>query len=333
VSSPEPSPIKPAYLIAGTDEGKIGAVLARLRARAEHEGGPGALESFGPGEGERAPDVDALIAAIPSMSLMASRRYLLAAGVERWTAKQAGAVIRALGTLPPDVTVVLVAREQPPKTRAPKGLPEAVEAAGGELLTYRAPRAQDLPSRLVDQARQRGFRLEPEAARLLVERMGENTLRLSHELDRLALWVGAEAEVTASDLEAMVADTSEEAAWALSDAIVARDPGAALDSAERLLAQGEAVTPLVYQAARRLRDANAAIAGLEAGVSQKQVESGLPMHPYAAKMLVRSLRGASSAELRAAACAIADLEWWTRGGSEYPDDVPLTLAVRRAAGG
>ena len=56
------------------------------------------------------------------------------------------------------------------------------------------------------------------------------------------------------------------------------------------------------------------------------------MHPYAAKMLVRRLRGRSAAEMRAATCAIADLEWWTRGGSDYPEPVALTLAVRRAAG-
>src|SRR3954454_14401586 len=94
------SAIKPAYLIAGTDEGKIDAALSRLRARAEREGGPGALESFG---GDGAPDPEALIAAIPSMSLMAERRYLLADGVERLTAKQAGAVIAALADLPPDL--------------------------------------------------------------------------------------------------------------------------------------------------------------------------------------------------------------------------------------
>jgi hypothetical protein len=56
------------------------------------------------------------------------------------------------------------------------------------------------------------------------------------------------------------------------------------------------------------------------------------MHPYAAKMLVRRVRGRTPSELRAAACAIADLEWWTRGGSDYPERVALTLATRRAAG-
>jgi DNA polymerase III delta subunit len=131
----------------------------------------------------------------------------------------------------------------------------------------------------------------------------------------------------------MVADTSEEAAWTLSDALVARDPAAGLRAAERLAAQGEAVTPLVYQAARRLREAHVALSALEAGASSKQVESGLRMHPYAAKMLIRRVRGGSVGDLRAATCAVADLEWWTRGGSDYPDDVALTIAVRRAAGG
>lgn len=322
--------MKPAYLMVGTDEGKIDAALSRLRTRAEREGGPGALESFGAGDGP--PDVEALIAAVPSMSLMAERRYLLADGVERWTAKQASAVVDALGGLPPDLTVVLVAREDPPKVRAPKGLAEAVKGAGGDVLTYAAPKARDLPARLVADAAKRGFRLELEAARLLVERMGVGTMRLATEIGRLSVWAGPDGEVTAADLEAMVADTSEEAAWSLSDAIVRRDAALAAGAAEQLSAQGETVTPMIYQAARRLRDANAAVDALASGVPAKEVEAKLRMHPYAAKMLIRSLEGTSAMQLRGATCAVADLEWWTRGGSEYPDDVALTLAVRRAAG-
>src|SRR5436305_1359707 len=88
-------------------------------------------------------------------------------------------------------------------------------------------------------------RLRARPARRLVKRMGEGTVRLAYGLDRLALWAGGDGEVSVADLEAMIADTSEEATWALSDAIVVRDPAAALAAAERLLSQGEAVTPLV----------------------------------------------------------------------------------------
>jgi hypothetical protein len=42
--------------------------------------------------------------------------------------------------------------------------------------------------------------------------------------------------------------------------------------------------------------------------------------------------GTSSDELRGAIAAVADLEVWSRGGSDYDESVALTLAVRRAAG-
>ena len=319
--------MKPAYLFTGSDDSKLSAALARLRARAEREGGPGALEDY-TGAAGAAPDADGLIGALPAISLTAERRYLLADGVERWRSAQVTAVAEALEPPPIDVTVVLVARGA-----APKGLAQAVEAAGGEVLAYEAPRRRDLPSWLVANARERGFALAPQAARALVDRLGEGTERLATELDRLAVWAGDGGAVEVDDVEALTADTSERAGWTLGDAIVSRDPEAAVASADALLEQGEAVTPLVYGMASRLRSAHQAASALAAGQPAARVEAELPMAPYPSKMLVRSVRGVDPGELSDAIGAIADLEWWSRGGSNYSDEVALTLAVRRAAGG
>ena len=103
-------------------------------------------------------------------------------------------------------------------------------------------------------------------------------------------------------------------------------------SAERLIAQGENVTGLIYGLASRLRKACAAAAQLEQGAPPKQVESSLGMHPYAAKQLVSRLREASLDDLREATVVLADLEVWCRGGADYGDDLALTLALRKAAG-
>lgn len=322
--------LAPVYLFAGDDIGKIDAMLARLRARAEAEGGPGALESFG---ADGVPDAEALVGAIPAMSLMASRRFLLADGVERWSAAQAKPVAVALASLPPDLTIVFVAREEPPRVKAPKALSDAVAKANGEVRRCDAPKARDLPAKLRADAERRGFRLTTDAAALLVERLGVSTMRLSTELDRLALWTGDGGEVNVEDLEAMIADTSEEVMWTLSDAIVDRDRASAAAAAARLTEQGESVTPLVYQMAKRLREARLALSGLEAGRSPRDLEASLPMHPYAAKLLLRRVKGVTSTSLRASTCAVADLEWWTRGGSDYPQDVALALAVARATRG
>ncbi len=314
------------YLIAGTDQAKIDATRARLRARAEGDGGAAALQVFEPGEGRGGPDHEALLAAIPAMSLTETRRYLLADGVDRWRDRQLEAVVAALGALPPDLTVVLIAR-----AKAPAKLSKAVKAAKGEIHEFEAPKARDMPRILVADAKRLGFSLEPAAARLLVDRMGAGPVRLRNELERLALWAGEGGSVSAADLDAMVSDTSEAAVWALSDALLERDAAKAASLAERLISQGENVTGLIYGLASRLRKACTAAAQLEEGVPPRQVESGLGMHPYAAKQLVARLGKTDLDRLQAATMALADLEVWCRGGADYGDELALTLALRRAS--
>jgi DNA polymerase-3 subunit delta len=320
--------MRPLYLIAGSDAAKIDATRARLRARAEREGGTAALEVFEPGEGKGMPDHEALLGAIPAMSLMGSRRYLLADGIERWRERQLEPVLAALGDLPPDLTLVLICRDKPAAKLA-----KAVKAAGGEVHEFEAPRAREMPRVLIAEAERLGFRLEPAAARMLVARMGANPVRLKSELERLALWAGEGGEVRAADLEEMVADTSEAAVWSLSDALIEANPATALRIGEQLIGQGENVTGLIYGLASRLRGACAAAAQLEEGIPPKQVESSLKMHPYAAKQLVARLRDTDLASLRAATETLAELELWCRGGADYGDELALTLALRRAAAG
>jgi DNA polymerase III subunit delta len=320
--------MRPLYLIAGSDGAKIDATRSRLRARAEREGGSAALEVFEPGEGRGMPDQDALLAAIPAMSLMESRRYLLADGIERWRDKQLEPVLGALGELPPDLTLVLICRDKPPAK-----LVKAVRAAKGEVHEFEAPKAREMPRTLVAEAQRLGFQLDPAAARMLVERMGANPVRLHNELERLALWAGEGGEVEAADLAEMISDTSETAVWSLSDALIEGNAAVAMRIGERLIGQGENVTGLIYGLASRLRAACAAAAQLEEGIPPKQVESSLKMHPYAAKQLVGRLRDAELESLRMATETLADLELWCRGGADYGDELAFTIALRRAAAG
>jgi DNA polymerase III subunit delta len=323
-----PDEMRPLYLISGTDASKIEATRSRLRARAEREGGDGSLVVFEPGEGRGAPDHEALLAAIPAMSLMGTRRYLLADGVEKWRDKQLAVVADAVsGELPPDLTLVLIAR-----AKAPAKLLKAVKSAKGEIHAFEAPKARDMPRLLVGDAQRLGFKLDPNAARLLVERMGAEPLRLRNELERLALWAGPGGQVTATDLEEMIADTSEAAVWTLSDAVVEGDARTALRIGEQLIEQGENVNGLIYGLASRLRAACAAAAMLEEGMAPREVEGQLKMHPYAAKQLVARLRDTDVTKLRLASEALADLERWCRGDADYGDDLAFTLALRRATG-
>jgi DNA polymerase III delta subunit len=248
-------------------------------------------------------------------------------GVDAWGKADAERAVEAVGQIPPETTLALVAHG-----KAPAGLAKAVEVAGGEVLSFDVPSQRELPKVLVADARELGFELEVPAARLLVERLGPRPVRLRTELERLALWAGEGGQVGVEDLEAMVADTSEEAIWTLADAVVAGDEAETLRVAELLVAQGEALPRIVYALAPRLRQALRAATELEAGKPAGEVAKGLSMHPYAAKMLVSKVKGRTPEDLGSSIRALADLELWSRGGSDYAEGIAFTLSLRRAIG-
>ena len=317
--------MKPAYLIHGDDIAKIDQTRSRLRKRAEDEGGVASLEIFEPAENRGSADADALVAAISSMSLIPTRRYLLADHIEKWVKRQAERVTEAVLAAPPDTTIVLIARG-----KVPADMAKAVKKVGGDVRGFAAPSAQELPIHLIEKASARGFELTPDAARFLISHLGTNLTRLSNELDRLALWAGEGGRVEDEDLDEMVADATEMSNFALGDALVAGERVRAIRIAEELISQGSTAGSTVYPTSTSVRRANKALSLLETGRAPNQIERELSMPPFLARKLIDSLSGASVAGMREATIAMADLEIWTRGGAEYPDELALDLALLAA---
>lgn len=314
--------MKRAYLIHGTDEAKIDQSRSRLRRRAEGEGGTASLEVFDPIENRGSPDAEGLVASIQAMSLIPGRRYVLADHIEKWGKRQAESVAGAVAEAPAEVTVVLISRG-----KVPAGISEAVAAVEGAVLAFEAPSRAQLPGHLVSGAAARGFELSPDAAGLLVSHLGDSLGRLENELDRLSLWAGQGGRVELEDLESMVCDNSEASNFALGDAVVEGDPRAALKTAERLVARGASAAGVVYPTATAVRRANLALSLLDSGVAPNQIERRLRIPPFIAKKVIAAARASSVDRLRDASIAFADLELWTRGGAEYPDELALDLAL------
>lgn len=321
---PDPKAIKPCYLICGDDETKIARALARLRERASDEGG--SLETFDPQGPRRGPDAAEVAGALVAMSLHPGHRYLIAEGAEGWLKADLETIVESLSSIPPETTLVIVARG-----KTPKALVKPVEKARGQVLEFDAPADRELPRWVVGEASSLGLEISLDAGRVLVDRMGPRQLRLRNELERLALWAGGEAEIDVEDLEAMISDETELAIWSLGDALAEGNLAAATAAADRLLAQGEPIQKVIATVAPRVRAAHAAAAALEQGRPPGEVAGGMKMHPYAAKQLVAKVSGRDPEELARAVEAIADLELASRGGA-VSDEVALAVAVRRACG-
>jgi DNA polymerase-3 subunit delta len=323
---------KPAYLIHGDDHGRISERRARLRSMAEAESGAQGVELF---EGDAATP-EAVAMALNSLTFAIGRRFIIVDGTERWKDKELEPLEAALKAVPPDTTVAFFAREES-RVKAPAKLHDAVRKAGGDISAEQSVKPWELPKWVIARARELGLELQPDAARALVQHVGERQQRLLRELEKLALGgggAGGSATIDATEIEALTAPSAERRAWSLADALVAGDVQAATAIYLTLRAQGERVPGLLYWMAQRVRMALDVAQAVEAGEPLAQIKRRLRMPSRAADRLIADARRSGADSLREALVQIADLELASRGGgsASVSEDTAALRTIERIAG-
>lgn len=313
--------LKPAYLISGDDETKIDAWRTRVRERAEAESGQGALERFD----ARSSTPDDVAAALATLSLAPSDRYILVEGVESWKPGALEPLEQALADPPPATVLVLIARGKPPGRLGP-----AVESAGGECRECEAPKPWEMPKWARERAAEMGLEMDKDASGALLAAVGARPKRIERELEKLALAVHPSTEVRDVDVERLASGEATAQAYDLADALVAGNRPGAFALAEELRERDERPGRTTFPIVRRLREVHRAAGLAEAGASEKQVAGALRMPPWVAKRTLARARNADRDALERALCAFADLEARTRAGEGLDEDTLFSLALARA---
>jgi DNA polymerase-3 subunit delta len=105
-------------------------------------------------------------------------------------------------------------------------------------------------------AQAQGVKLEPDAARELVDSLGGDMMLLANELEKLALYVGEKRRITLGDVETMVLAAKQRSLYELTDAISQHDRVKALQVLDAILSTGEgdeAAIGHLYMLARTFR--------------------------------------------------------------------------------
>jgi len=306
---------KPAYLIHGDDHGRI----------AERESGSGGVELL---EGEDATPERAA-AALQAMTFALGRRFVIVDGVERWKPGDLEPLAAALAPPPPDTTIAFFAREES-RAKAPDGLHALVREAGGDVSAEQTVKAWELPKWVAARGRELGLEFERGAASALIRHVGDRQQRLVRELEKIVLELGPGARVTEQTIDDLAATSAERRAWTLADAVVAGDDALAQRCLLELRAQGERLPGLIWNVAKRLREANEIATRLNAGETEAQVRRGLRMPSKAAERLIADVKRRDAGAMREALAAIADLERDSRGGGTLNEDTAAVLAIQSA---
>jgi DNA polymerase-3 subunit delta len=314
--------LAPVYLITGTDRPKVTRALRRLRERIGEE----ATETLSALEAS-AEDV---VAACNAMGLFAvERRLVVVEHVERWKAadvKGLDAYFRG-----PAPTTVLALTGEEVKRDSP--LAKAV-AKAGEVLAYDLPkrgRKADLPRWVEAQLGERGIRIEQDAARALVDLVGENTEELATEIDKLATWAAGE-RLTEREITELVPARAETPPFDLTDAWGRRDVAGAVAASERIVERsGDAprdvflrVAGLLVSHVGRVRDCRDLSAQ---GVPPAAAADRLKRNRFYVQKLYEQAGNFTQEELDDAVIRLAELDLALKGGSTLPGELEFTRAL------
>jgi DNA polymerase-3 subunit delta len=308
-------PLLPVYLLTGNDRPKIVRALRRLRARF-------GAESVDQLAADSSTGADA-VAACNALGLFAGGdggRLVVVEGVERWRKADVDAVTAYLADPVPGAVLALVASE-PPRGDA---LAKAVGKTG-QVLTFDAPKPRDLPGWVRAQFEARGATIENDAARALVEIVGDDLAGLATEADKVATWAGGRT-VTRTDVEALATPARETTAWALTDAWGERDVPALLAACEAELERRDPFgisTRLAAHVGLVRTVHRLAVDGLPA----REIAKQLKMHEFRVKKALGHAGRYSEEELDAAVVRLAALDASIKGASRLPSELTLTRTL------
>jgi DNA polymerase III subunit delta len=309
--------LQPAYLIVGSDRPKVTRALERLRSRVGEE----AVETLSAREASG----EEVVAALNALGLFGGMRLVLVEEAERWKAVDAKAVAGYLQAPAPD-TVLAVLGEVKPDSALGKAVAKA-----GQVLAFDVAKKQ-LPGWVLQQFERRGARADQEAARTLVELVGDDVEELAAEVDKIAIWAGGEA-IGAPEVELLAAGRAETAIFALTDAWGRRDVAAALAASEAILERSDRprrdeVPRLAATLASHVGRVRKAHVLAARGVRAREAVTELGVrHPFAAEKAFGHARAFSEDELRRASVRLAELDHALKGGSRLAPDLELQRAL------
>jgi DNA polymerase-3 subunit delta len=305
----------PVYLLTGNDRPKIVRALRRLRARFGDE----SVEQL---TADSASGADA-VAACNALGLFAAGeggRLILVEGVERWKKADVDEVAAYLDDPVPGAVLALLALETPRSDALAKAV-----AKTGRVLTFDAPKPRDLPAWVLAQFQARGATVDQEAARALVEIVGDDLDALATEADKIATWAAGHP-IGRADVERLATPAREAAAWAITDAWGERDLPALLAATEAELHRRDAFGISTRLAAHVALVRSVRLLAGE-GVGAREIAKRLKIHEFRVRKALSHADRYTQDELDAAVVHLAALDAAIKGASRLSGEHELTRTL------
>lgn len=235
----------PVYLMNGEDELKREFVLKRLVGRIAKLGDI----DFNRDTFVGASDADAIVAACNTLPFMCEYRLVVVKDADALPKSAQEALVSYLAAPCETTVLALTAAKMKKNTR----LYKAIAKVDKKAVVDCSPKSKkDLPAQVRDFALALGVSISQDAAVELIALVGESTVHLNTELQKMAVALGKGAQIDRGTVEKFVTRTSEVKPWELVDAMAARDARKAALLYSRMTSQS--VFGLLAMCLNRIRE-------------------------------------------------------------------------------
>jgi DNA polymerase III subunit delta len=313
------------YLVKGDDASlvaqEVRALLADLVGDRDHAL---VVEEIGQGLGEEL-SVGAIVDACLTPPFLVDRRVVVVREAGRLLTADAPRLVEVVQDPLPTTVLVLVGGGG----AVPAPLVKAVKAFG-EIIDVATTKAGERKAWLHDHLRGAPVKLEPRAADLLADHVGEDLGRVEGLLGALSAAYGDGARVSAEDLVPYLGEAGNVPRYELTDAIDKGEPGRALVVLHRMLDAG-GLAPVQVLATVHGHFANMlALDGDDVG-NEQEAAAVLGTAPYVAKKALEQSRRLGSTRIAEAIKLIAAADLDVRGASGLNAEVVVEILVARLA--
>ncbi len=212
----------------------------------------------------------------------------------------------------------------------PAPLVKAVTASG-EVIDVSVKLPGDRRSWLSDHLRGAPVKLEPKAAQLLGQHVGEDLGRVEGLLAALASAYGEGSQITVTELEPYLGEAGNVPGYELTDAIDRGDAGAALTVLHRMLDAGGLVAVQVLGTLHRHFSNMLVLDGAPVSGEREAADLLGLTSTYPAKKALEQSRRLGSARIATAIGLLAQADLDVRGESGLPPALVIEILVARLA--
>lgn len=224
--------------------------------------------------------------------------------------------------------LILEAKTFPETTKLAKALPDAAK------IVCKTPRLDALPDWMREWAESaHGKRLMPDAATMLLERIGPRMGLLAAEINKLATAAGDKPAIGPEDVDRLVIRSREANVFHILDAVGDGQPGKALGLLEELFQAGEAPLAVLGALTFQLRRLAAFSRHVAAGLTLESAmdAAGVPKWAQARQSFQKQARHLGRRRLQKLSEWLVDVNAGLKGANPLPPQVQVERLIVRLA--